>query len=152
ARPDGGRQAGEGAGRAHRRGGVDADGTRGLPDQPLPPRLQPVRHGRSRARVAAKAGMKVRFWGTRGSIPVSVTAADIRAKLLAALAGAVGRGLDTPEKIADYVDRQLDFEVAGTFGGHSSCVQVTAPDSSHVILDMGTGARPLGQHLLAKYG
>ena len=45
--------------------------------------------------------MKVRFWGTRGSIPVSVTAPDIRAKLLAALAGAVGRSLDTPEKIAD---------------------------------------------------
>ena len=96
--------------------------------------------------------MKVRFWGTRGSIPVSVTAPDIRAKLIAALSGAVGRGLDTPEKIAEYVDRQLGFEVAGTFGGHSSCVQVTAPDLSHVILDMGSGARPLGQHFLAQHG
>jgi phosphoribosyl 1,2-cyclic phosphodiesterase len=96
--------------------------------------------------------MKVRFWGTRGSIPVSVTAPDIRAKLLAALAGAVGRSLDTPQKIEDYVDRQLGFEIAGTFGGHSSCVELTAGDSSHVILDMGSGARPLGQHLLEKYG
>ncbi|HZM45375.1 MAG TPA: MBL fold metallo-hydrolase [Burkholderiales bacterium] len=96
--------------------------------------------------------MKVRFWGTRGSIPVSVTAPDIRAKLLAALAGAVGRSLDTPEKIADYVDRQLGFETSGTFGGHSSCVELTGDDASHVILDMGSGARPLGQHLLEKYG
>ena len=96
--------------------------------------------------------MKVRFWGTRGSIPVSVTAPDIRAKLIAALAGAVGRSLDSPQKIADYVDRQLGFEISGTFGGHSSCVELITDDASHVILDMGSGARPLGQHLLEKHG
>ena len=96
--------------------------------------------------------MKVRFWGTRGSIPVSVTARDIRAKLIAALSGAVGRALDTPEKIASYVDHELGFEIAGTFGGHSSCVQLTVAGSPHVILDMGSGARPLGQHFLEQHG
>ena len=96
--------------------------------------------------------MKVRFWGTRGSIPVSVTAPDIRAKLIAALRGAARRQLDTAASIEAYVDEELGFAVAGTFGGHSSCVEVTGPGASHVILDMGSGARALGQNLLARHG
>ena len=32
--------------------------------------------------------MKLLFWGTRGSIPVSLTTADVRKKLIAALEGA----------------------------------------------------------------
>ena len=31
---------------------------------------------------------RVRFWGTRGSLPVALTAAGVRAKLAAALRGA----------------------------------------------------------------
>ena len=95
--------------------------------------------------------MRIRFWGTRGSLPISLTAPDIRAKLIAALSGAVGRNLDTPEKIADYVDNELGFDVRGTFGGHSSCVQLIT-GSEHVIFDMGSGARALGQSFLQRFG
>jgi phosphoribosyl 1,2-cyclic phosphodiesterase len=95
--------------------------------------------------------MKVRFWGTRGSIPVSITAPAVRAKLAQALAGSVGRDLSTPERIDDYID-SLGFDVAGTFGGHSSCVQVETGGAEHVILDLGSGARPLGQAMLARFG
>lgn len=35
--------------------------------------------------------MRVRFWGSRGSLPVTATAAQIRAKLTAALVAASGR-------------------------------------------------------------
>lgn len=96
--------------------------------------------------------VRVRFWGTRGSIPVSLTARDVRAKLLAALAAGVGRDLDTPEKIADFVDHDLGFEIAGTFGGHSSCVELDLDGPPHVILDLGSGARALAQHKLEQYG
>jgi phosphoribosyl 1,2-cyclic phosphodiesterase len=95
--------------------------------------------------------MKVRFWGTRGSIPVSVTAPAIRAKLAAALAGSVGHDLSSPAKIDAYLDT-LGFDIAGTFGGHSSCVQVETGEAEHVILDLGSGARPLGQALLGRFG
>jgi phosphoribosyl 1,2-cyclic phosphodiesterase len=95
--------------------------------------------------------MKVRFWGTRGSIPVSLTAPDIRGKILAALQGARGLDLVTPEAMEAYVDG-LGFEVAGTYGGHSSCVQLDVGSSEHFILDLGTGVRPLGQHMLARFG
>lgn len=95
--------------------------------------------------------MKVRFWGTRGSIPVSVTAPHIRAKLVAALAGAAGRDLSSRARIDAYLD-ELGFAVAGTFGGHSSCVQLDDIGGEHVIFDMGSGARPLGEALLARHG
>ena len=68
--------------------------------------------------------MLVRLWGTRGSVPVSVTRADIRAKLIAAFEGAAGRDLSDRTRIEAYVDGELGFDVAGTFGGHTSCVQI----------------------------
>ena len=95
--------------------------------------------------------MKIKFWGTRGSIPVSLTAPDVRAKLLAALQGARGRSFDAPGEMEAYVDG-LGFDIAGTFGGHSSCVQIDTGGPEHIILDLGTGVRPLGQRMLARFG
>jgi phosphoribosyl 1,2-cyclic phosphodiesterase len=57
--------------------------------------------------------MRVRFWGTRGSIA-------------------------TPGKTTVY------------FGGNTSCVEVVTDAGGRLILDCGTGARLLGNHLLAK--
>jgi phosphoribosyl 1,2-cyclic phosphodiesterase len=96
--------------------------------------------------------MKVRFWGTRGSLPISLTAADIRGKLIKALHGAIGRRLDTEAAISAYIDNELGFDVRGTFGGHSSCVELIGATQEHVIFDMGSGARALGQAFLRRYG
>lgn len=95
--------------------------------------------------------MKIRFWGSRGSIPVSITAADVRAKLVTALKAARGLSLQDEKDIDSFVDR-LGFDVAGTFGGHSSCVELVAECSEHLILDMGSGARPLGQDMIRRFG
>jgi phosphoribosyl 1,2-cyclic phosphodiesterase len=45
----------------------------------------------------------------------------------------------------------LPFETSGTFGGHSSCVQLKSDGAGHVFLDFGTGARPLAAHYLLKH-
>ena len=100
--------------------------------------------------------MKVRFWGTRGSIPVSLTASHVRAKLKTALSAAqahiaAGKPLDTAGKIEDFID-SLGFDVAGTFGGHSSCVQIDTGGTEHLICDMGSGVRPLGQQMMQRFG
>lgn len=105
--------------------------------------------------------MKVKFWGTRGSIPVSLTAQQVRAKLRAALLAArVQTRAATPANTAvQTVDAELDalldslpFDVTGTYGGHSSCVQIDSGGPDHVILDLGSGARPLGQAFVDLYG
>ena len=91
--------------------------------------------------------MRVRFWGTRGSLPVALTASQIRDKLIRALTGAAGKRLETPQQVRDYVDG-LDFATAGTFGGHSPCVQVDLDTDEYLLCDMGSGLRPFGQTTL----
>ena len=56
--------------------------------------------------------MKVKFWGTRGSIAVP--------------------GKDTT-----------------TYGGNTTCLEMTLESGRKIVIDAGTGIRPLGQHLLA---
>jgi len=96
--------------------------------------------------------MIVRFWGTRGSIPVAPTTESLRRKLVAALVQATGRTLDTPDKARAFVEQELPFAVARTFGGNSSCVELDSGDGEYVLCDMGSGARPFGLGVLARHG
>jgi len=93
--------------------------------------------------------ISVRFWGTRGSLPVALVAGDVRARVVAALRGAVGRNLTSNEAIEQYVDT-LGFDVCGTFGGHTSCVQIDSGGPDYVVCDLGTGVRPFGREALAR--
>ena len=93
--------------------------------------------------------MRVRFWGTRGSLPVALTAADVRAKLLATLRAARDRPLATEGDLARAL-AALPFSVAGTYGGHSSCVQLETGGSDYFVCDMGSGLRPFGQAAIAQ--
>jgi phosphoribosyl 1,2-cyclic phosphodiesterase len=94
--------------------------------------------------------VKIRFWGTRGSLPVALTADAVRAKVLAALTGAIGKGLDTPDKVRAYVDGTLGLQAAGTFGGHSPCVQLLPGGDDYLLCDLGSGARPFSVQALAQ--
>jgi len=96
--------------------------------------------------------MIVRFWGTRGSIPVAPTTAGIRKKLVGALVRASGLMLDTEDKAREFVERELDFPVAQTFGGNTSCVEIETGSGEYVLCDMGSGARPFGLQVLARPG
>ena len=91
----------------------------------------------------------VRFWGTRGSLPVALTAAGLRQKLHAVLRAAHGQALDTDAGIAEFLD-SLPFATAGTYGGHTSCVQIDTGGADTFICDMGSGLRPLGQAAMAR--
>jgi len=93
----------------------------------------------------------VRFWGTRGSLPVALTAAAVRAKVIAALRGASGRVFASDDDIEAYVD-SLGMPIAGTFGGHSPCVEIESGGGDYVLCDLGTGVRPFGQKALARHG
>lgn len=97
--------------------------------------------------------MRVRFWGTRGSMPVSLTWRDLRDRLARVLVQAHGRDLDTIEKACEFVETELDFSLSHTYGGHSACVEVLpAPETpdEYFVCDMGSGARPFGAHVLAR--
>ena len=94
---------------------------------------------------------RVRFWGTRGSIPVALTADGVRHKIVAALRGASGRTFANDSEAEAYVD-SLAFADRATFGGHSPCVEIETGGPDFVICDLGSGVRPFGQAALARDG
>ena len=96
--------------------------------------------------------MRVRFWGTRGSIPVAMTSGVVPRTLVPGGGAAAAPGLDTPGKARAFVENELEFSVSHTFGGNSSCVQLETDGADHVLCDLGSGARTFGNSLLATRG
>ena len=96
--------------------------------------------------------MLVRFWGTRGSLPFSLTPADIRHKLATALTLAIARGVDSAEKARTFIENDLDFSIGQTYGGQTSCVQIETGRDEFLVCDMGSGARAFGDHILHARG
>ena len=92
---------------------------------------------------------RVRFWGTRGSLPVALTVAGVRQKLVAALRGAAGRRFASDAEIEAYLDG-LAFPDRGTYGGHTSCVEIDTGGPDFLLCDLGSGARPFGLSALAR--
>ncbi|MGL6109472.1 MAG: MBL fold metallo-hydrolase [Rubrivivax sp.] len=91
----------------------------------------------------------VRFWGTRGSLPVALTSAGLRHKLQGVLRAARGQALHDDAAIEGFL-ATLPFAMAGTYGGHSSCVQIDTGGPDYFVCDMGSGLRPLGQAAMAQ--
>jgi phosphoribosyl 1,2-cyclic phosphodiesterase len=96
--------------------------------------------------------MRVRFWGTRGSLPVSLTAEDIKSKIVEAVLAAAGRSLRTRAEVEAFVARDLPFAISHTYGGNSSCVELDVGTQEHVLCDLGTGVRAFGLDVLARKG
>ncbi len=98
------------------------------------------------------APLGVHFWGSRGSLPAPLGAAGVRGKLRDALLAARGHDLDTPEAIDAFIDRELPFSVAGTYGGNTACVEIVTGGEEYVLCDLGTGIREFGRKLLVRAG
>jgi phosphoribosyl 1,2-cyclic phosphodiesterase len=90
--------------------------------------------------------MQIKFWGVRGSLPAPVSSERIAEKLIRALNGAKGVDLDDVFSIQEYVD-SLPFEIRGTCGGNTSCVEILA-NGHRLIFDAGSGLRELGLQMM----
>ena len=94
---------------------------------------------------------RVRFWGTRGSLPVALTATGVRNKVIAALRAASGRRFGSEAELEAFVDG-LGITISGSYGGHSPCVEIETGGSEYVLCDLGSGVRPFGQKAIARHG
>ena len=91
--------------------------------------------------------MKVKLWGTRGSIPSPLRAQDIEAKIRAALSAAQGDvDLTDPAAIRAFV-ASLPYAIRGTAGGDTSCIEVRS-GGNLFIFDCGSGIRQLSAELM----
>jgi phosphoribosyl 1,2-cyclic phosphodiesterase len=96
--------------------------------------------------------MRIKFWGTRGSLPAPLDSRAVRRKLVNALVKGAGRGLDTPEKAEAFCDAELSFAERGTFGGNTSCVQIDTGGPDYLLCDLGSGAREFSLSAIAAHG
>ncbi len=92
--------------------------------------------------------MYVKFWGTRGSIPVAISSATLQQKIHQAVAGAAGLDLTDEAVLNRYLER-LPLTVQQTVGGNTPCIEVRSGDRL-LIIDAGSGLRLLGLDLLEK--
>lgn len=91
--------------------------------------------------------MQVYFWGTRGSLPASITGKLIESKIFQAVRTARAFCLDTDEAIKTFIRNELPFAVRASYGGNTSCVELQGADE-YVLCDAGTGLRDFGNHYM----
>ena len=103
--------------------------------------------------------MKVRFWGTRGSLPVAQKSTAICDKVAAALVAADGRRFADVAEARSFAASELDFAVSGTYGGATSCVEIVAGGAgdadgesggAFIVCDLGSGLREFGLDAMAR--
>ena len=87
--------------------------------------------------------MLVRFWGTRGSLPVAPTADTIRGKIARALVAAEGKRFSDETEARTFIEQQFAFAAGASYGGATPCVEIES-GPSYFICDMGSGLRPFG--------
>jgi phosphoribosyl 1,2-cyclic phosphodiesterase len=76
----------------------------------------------------------------------------MRDRLAQALVAASGRHFESVGDAHEFVQRELPFSLSHTFGGHTSCVELATGSDEYFVCDMGSGARPFGEHVLARHG
>ncbi len=91
--------------------------------------------------------MYVEFWGTRGSLPASMTARQVRGKIFRAIQASRSHSLATDQAIWAFIDRELPFAVRGSYGCNTSCVEIGGQEE-FVLCDAGTGLRDFGNAFL----
>lgn len=95
--------------------------------------------------------MEVRFWGTRGSIPTSLTAEDVSEKVRHALEIARDKKLDAGTDIDTFMEEELPFWAKATYGTNTPCLEIR--DGERFLLcDAGTGLRHFGNEYIRTYG
>jgi len=95
--------------------------------------------------------MQIRFWGTRGSLPVAPQAQTIADKVADALVAAEGKSFADKSAAREFIDNELAFSVGQTYGGATSCVEIDVGEGAFVICDMGSGVRELGLDTIRRF-
>src|SRR5262245_48968793 len=95
--------------------------------------------------------MLVRFWGTRGSLPVSLTGAGVPSKIQQALLQANGRRFDDAAAVERFIDEELPFPIRHSYGGSTACVDIVGT-TEYMVCDMGSGLRNLGLQIMREHG
>jgi anti-anti-sigma factor len=90
--------------------------------------------------------MKIKIWGSRGSIPSPLKAEEVEEKICQAILGLPEIDTRNREAVYTYV-KTLPPLLRSTAGGNTSCVEIQAGGEIFII-DAGSGLRELGLELM----
>jgi len=108
-------------------------------------------HALSTGYRGQECNIKVYFWGTRGSLSVSLNAKQVRDKVVAAVKAALRHSVSSDADVERFIDDQLPFSVRGGYGGNTSCIEIRGGDE-YILCDAGTGLRDFGNHIMRSGG
>ncbi len=94
--------------------------------------------------------MRLKFWGTRGSIPAPLRPDQVQQKILLALQKAGEQKIDLTDErdLQNFSNELTDKLVGSTVGGNTTCITIEL-DSELMIFDAGSGIRELGETLMS---
>lgn len=94
--------------------------------------------------------LKIKLWGTRGSIPSPYTPQQVEDRVRSVLTRFLREGHTSVEDV-DHFLMGLPRHQLGGFGGNTACVEVTSggDGGAHFIIDAGSGLKNLTPQLLA---
>jgi len=90
--------------------------------------------------------MRVKFWGTRGSLPSPKTPQSVENCVRTLLREFLESGYSRPDDIDPFLATLPPHRLGG-FGGNTTCVEVSTPQQ-RLVIDGGSGIRLLGYELL----
>ena len=90
--------------------------------------------------------MKIKIWGSRGSLPAPYTPAEVEDKINKSLTDFFDGGYTGKADIKEFLKNRMTGRFSG-YGGNTLCVELTTP-KSQLIIDAGSGIRLLGYKLL----
>lgn len=96
--------------------------------------------------------MKIKFWGTRGSIPTPAMPAARREQLRAILSEATPVDIANPASIDAFIDHGCRGTLPTVYGGNTACVNVSCDDGRELMIDLGSGAREYAAHVMSTRG
>jgi phosphoribosyl 1,2-cyclic phosphodiesterase len=91
--------------------------------------------------------MRIKLWGVRGSLPTPLSGDNVEGKIRKALSLAKPGDISSEEAIESFI-RSLPFSIRSTFGGNTTTIQVDTAAGDIIILDCGSGLKPLGTELM----
>lgn len=91
--------------------------------------------------------MKIKCWGSRGSLPASYFGQRDSYKIREVLLKAIESNLTDPSQLDGFIE-ELPFHLKSGYGTNTSCVEIIGGDEI-IICDAGSGIRDLGNHLIS---
>ena len=86
--------------------------------------------------------MKLKFWGTRGSLPRSLDQSDLAGVIERAVRLAKNQGINTLDGFVKAC-KEGTLGQPSTYGGRTSCTEIISQERSFIV-DMGSGLSDLG--------